>query len=470
VWKGRLTRQELGWLLTQEARGAAERLRMGVQVLRTNAPPPPTEAEAGTLDASLDALDDVMSLLGTLHQRAPRGRRGRIDLAALLWEVAPEARVAIEPGSGTEVFGEEAELRRMLNVLVGHGAGVGSQVNIRRDGDEVRVGVVLGPDSSATAETERAWLARMAVRYGGRLELEGGMEVLSLPADGVSERNEREALRKELDEARKQGEAYARELAAVFAQGEEATTSSYPPMPAARSTDRFEGLVRLAGGIATELRSLLAPLARDVEALKGVLPSGSRGSGTSEVVDERVESIRQHMARANDFVAALGSVGELDPEELPIQLDLDELVGTVTRQLATRAEKAEVELSVERSKHDGSTPTVRGAPRATALMIREVVLHAIASTPRGGRVVVRVSAPEAESEGARVVVDDAGPPLPASARRSFLSLEGDPGAHGRASNVPLHIGAEIAATHGARMELSDAPLGGLRVVVTFARA
>ena len=39
--KGRLTRQELSWLLTQEAQNAAERLRVGVQVLRTQAPPPP---------------------------------------------------------------------------------------------------------------------------------------------------------------------------------------------------------------------------------------------------------------------------------------------------------------------------------------------------------------------------------------------------------------------------------------------
>jgi signal transduction histidine kinase len=468
VSKGRLTRQELGWLLTQEAQGAAERLRVGFQTLRTNAPPPPSEAEGGGLDASLDALDDVMNLLGTLHQRGQRGRRGRIDLAALLWEVAPEARVAIEPGSGTEVFGEEADLRRMLNVLAGHGSGVGSQVNIRRDGDEVRIGVVLGPDSSATAETERAWLSRMAVRYGGRLELEGGMEVLSLPADGVSERNEREALRRELDEARKQGEAYARELAAVFAQGEEATSSSYPPMPAARSGDRFEGLVRLSGGVASELRGLMAPLGRDVNALKTSLVGGSRGSGTSEVLDERVEAIRRHLTRAHDFVAALGSVGELDPEELAIDLEVNELVGSVTRQLAPRAERGEVDLAVE----TGAEATIRAAPRAVALMIREVVLHAVASSPRGARVLVKVTAQQAEgasSEGARIVVDDAGPPLPASARRAFLSLEEDPGAHGRASNVPLYIGAEIAATHGARIELSDAPAGGLRVIVTFAR-
>src|ERR1700736_5317856 len=107
-----------------------------------------------------------MKMLSSIHRRpvAVRGRRGRIDLAALLWEVAPEARVSIEPGSGTEVFGEEAELRRMLHVMLGHGSGSGRAVIIRRQGDEVVFGVVLGPDTSATAETERAWLARMAVR------------------------------------------------------------------------------------------------------------------------------------------------------------------------------------------------------------------------------------------------------------------------------------------------------------------
>jgi signal transduction histidine kinase len=170
-------------------------------------------------------------------------------------------------------------------------------------------------------------------------------------------------------------------------------------------------------------------------------------------------------------VAALGSVGELDPEEVPIEIDVAELVATVSRQLAARAEKAEVDVSVDDSgKGKGGRTTVRAAPRAMALMVREVVLHAIASSPRGARVVVRVTPPEREGEGARIVVDDGGPALPASARRAFLALEGDPGAHGRASSVPLYIGAEIAATHGARMELSDAPLGGLRVIVTLARS
>jgi two-component system OmpR family sensor kinase len=104
VSKGKLTRQELGWLLTQEAQGAAERLRKGVSAL-THAPPPPG-VDASGVDATLSALDDAMKMLANLHQRPVnvRGRRGRIDLASMLWEVAPEARVSIEPGSGTEVF------------------------------------------------------------------------------------------------------------------------------------------------------------------------------------------------------------------------------------------------------------------------------------------------------------------------------------------------------------------------------
>src|SRR3984957_17085525 len=102
--KGKLTRQELGWLLTQEAQGAAERLRKGVSAL-TQAPPPPGIDPSG-VDATLSALDDAMKMLSNLHAQpvSVRGRRGRIDLASLLWEVAPEARVAIAPGAGTEVF------------------------------------------------------------------------------------------------------------------------------------------------------------------------------------------------------------------------------------------------------------------------------------------------------------------------------------------------------------------------------
>jgi signal transduction histidine kinase len=489
VSKGRLTRQELGWLLTQEAQGAAERLRKGVTAL-TQAPPPPG-VDATGVDATLSALDDAMKMLSSLHNRpvSVHGRRGRIDLASLLWEVAPEARVSIEPGSGTEVFGDESELRRMLYVMLGHGSGTGSAVTIKRDGDEVVFGVVLGPDSSATAETERAWLARMAVRYGGRYDLEGSMEVLALPAEGIEARDDVAKLRKELDEARKQGEAYARELAAVWVAGDEpAVPSTYPPPSATPALDRIGAIARFSGGIAASLRAMLSPVARELADLR--IPAGPRKSSPDldatarGEADDRVEAMRRRLLAVQEFVAELATVGEADALEPRREVDLVELVRGETRALEHRAARAGVDLRVLTVPDE---PTVRVlarvAPRLAAVMARELVAYAITATPRGSGVLVTLAA-AGNGLGPRIVVDDAGTILPASARRALVALEVEPGTFGRPSSVSLFVAGEIAAAQGALLELGDAPPaastgepgsrmrefgGGVRVIVTFPR-
>jgi two-component system OmpR family sensor kinase len=502
VSKGRLTRQELGWLLTQEAQGAAERLRRGVQVLKTKPPPPPPSQPAleramrsasdddsspppsqPTLgvEASLAALDDVMQMLSSLHAKpaAGRGRRGRIDIASLIWEVAPEARVSIEPGSGTEVFCDEGEIRRMLHVLLGHGSGLGSSVTIKRDGDEVRIAVALGPDSSATAETERAWLSRMAIRYGGRYELEGGTESLTLPAGDAAARDERDALRKELDEARKQGEAYARELAAVFAQGEElasaASQSSFPPAASlAPTAERFAVLSRFSAGVAAELRALLSPLGREIQSLRSQQTSAPGMSSRPPPplpggeTDDRVETMRRRLVSVQDFLAGLASIGELDPAEPVIDVDVADLARTAVRGLGSRLERQGVEIDL--GLPDGGA-IATASPRAVAVLLRELTTQAIAATSPGGRVKVTVT-PRTHDLGTRVTIDDAGPALPASARRSLLGLELDPGTFGRPSAVPLYVAGEIVAWQGGLLELADSPIeagagGGLRVTVTF---
>jgi signal transduction histidine kinase len=457
VSKGRLTRQELGWLLTQEAQGAAGRLREGVTLLKSNPPPADVTGEV-SLDATLDALDDAMRMLSTLHARPlhARGRRGRVDLAALLWEVAPDARVSLEPGSGTEVFGDEAELRRMVGLLVGHGAGAESEIHVKRDGDFVKLAVVLGPDSSATEASERAWLSRMAIRYGGRYELEGGMEVVSLPADGVSERKEREQLEKELDEARKQGEAYARELAAAFSrEGESVSPSTFPPPTGPDVAERFSALARFAGGVAAELRTMLSPAARDLATIDGG--------------DERVEGARRALAHAQDFVSGLASLGELDVSEPAAPLDLGELVRAQVQRIGPRAARAGVTVTCD-VEAEGPDPRVlaRTSFRACGVLVQQLLGQAVSASPRGAEVRVHV-VDLPESGGPRLVVDDAGPQLPAAARRGFVGLELEPGTYGRPTAVPLHVAAELAAWQGAELEISDAPTGGLRVTVTFPR-
>lgn len=467
--KGRLTRQELSWLLTQEAQNAAERLRSGVQVLRTHAPPPPpappleiigSSADPSMhVDASLDALDDVMRMLSNLNQRSSSAasppRRGRIDLAALLVEIAPEARVSIEPGSGTEVFGDEADFRRMLQVMLGHASGEGQAATVRRDGDDVRISVGLGPDASPTAETERAWLSRMALRYGGRYELEGGTEVLVFPAEGAVDKSEREALRRELDEARKQGEVYARELAAVFERGEEvASVSSVPPPQGVQPTTRFATVTKLCAGIASELRATLGPVSRDLAGLR-----------RHDVTDEQLDAMRRRVQHAKEMVASLASIGNLDAEEFAVEVDLVDAARGAMRDSAAVAERGDVNVALQ-TKGDGRA-YVRAGTKAVSALVRELVMHAVAASPRGATVDVVVFGGEGGSTGASFVVDDAGQPLPASARRAFLALETHAGAYGRPTGLPIFMAAELAACQGAVLELSDSPLGGLRVTVRF---
>ena len=478
--KGKLTRQELGWLLTQEAQGAAERLRKGVSAL-TQAPPPPG-VDASGVDATLSTLDDAMKVLSSLHARpvSVRGRRGRIDLASLVWEVAPEARVSIEPGGGTEVFGDEAELRRMLHVMLGHGTGSGNSVAIRREGDEVVVGLALGPDSSTTADTERAWLSRMAIRYGGRYELEGSAEVLALPADGSETREDVAKLRKELDEVRRQGEAYARELAAVWTAGDEAAvaSSSYPP-PSTPGADRYAAVARLAGGIAATLRALLSPVGRDVAALRSAPRPRKSSPDLSTLMqpmqgdlDERLESVHRRLLAAQDFVAELAAVGEADAHEARREADLFEVVRAEVRALEARAARAGVGLVVRAVPADSSARAMaRIAPRSAALLVRELVSHAIAASKRGGGVRVEMFAP-ADGLGARLIVDDSGTTLPAAARLSLIGLEVEPGTFGRPSGIAIFVAAEIALSQGGLLEMADAPVedgvgGGVRVTVTF---
>ncbi len=447
--KGRLTRQELGWLLTQEAQGAAERLRKGVQVLRTQAPVVPLPDS--NVDDSLDALDGVVRVLSNMHEKvAPTpSRRGRIDVAALLWEISPDARVQIEPGSGTEVFGEESELRRMLHVLVDHGGGAGSSVAVRRDGDEVRISMTLGPDTSSTAETERAWLSRMAIRYGGRLELEGGHEVLSLRADDASERSERERLTRELEEARKQGAAVARELAQVL-EHNDAPDSILPPPPAMGSP-AFAAWSRLAAGVATELRALLMPFGKDIHALREVAG------------DERTEPLRRRLIACQELAATLAVAGEASPDEPPAAFDLVDHLQQAISVLEARAER----LGVQVELRGASEAPVHAPPKASLLLLRELVAQAISATPQHASVSVVVE--HIATGGVRVTVSDAGASMPAALRGPFVRLEVEPGTCGRASAIPLHVCAEVAQMIGIALEFGDAP-GGLKVAALFSGA
>lgn len=472
----RLTKNELTWLLAQEARTAAQKLRRGVGMSSGDEIPAPTmtimEEGSGGVEGTLNRLDEAVSMLASLHGHpVPRGRRGKIDLAALVWEVAPEARVQIEMGEGTTVFGDESELRRMLHVLIGQTgdprtAGASPSVSIRREGDDIRIGVNLGPDTPAAFTAERGWLSRMATRYGGRLLLDGSMQTLVLAADIDLPRRELEVLKKELAAAQAQGEAYARELAAVFSRGETGSSvtsvasvgtpgspgTTRPSHLPSSSNDGLAVLVAAVRALAADVRGILSAIGRDLGPLR------DRGGDVGEIA----ASVGRHVTGASEVVSDLARLGTCPVGELPRVVDLADLLREAVHSERSRAQRHDVELVIEAP--ESAEETIEAG--ALGVLFQVLIDHAIEASPGGSRVTVELKETPAAFH---VLFDDAGPALPPSARGSVLSRDFDAMAHGRPPGLAL-IAASTIATHlRLVLELEEGPRGGTRVRLMMPR-
>lgn len=467
----RLTKNELTWLLAQEARTAAQKLRRGVGMVapeETISAPVIMEEGSGGVESTLNRLDEAVAMLATLHGHPQqRGRRGKIDLAALLWEVAPEARVQIEMGEGTTVFGDESELRRMLHVLLGQSGDPNAghaapHITIRREADDIRIGVNLGPDTPATFKQERSWLSRMATRYGGRLELDSSMQTLVLAADVDNQRREVENLKKELAAAQAQGEAYARELAAVFSRGDTYATQvspvpATPPVPRASHLpvsmdDGLAVLVAAVRALSADLRTILAAIGRDVAPLR------DRGAEVNEIA----ATVGRHVTGASEVVADLARLGACPVGELPRPADVADLLREVVQDEHARALRHEVAVRLrapESAEHIIETG-------ALTVLLQVLLDHAIDASPAGTAVTVELTETSAAFQ---VTFDDAGASLPPSVRTSVLSRDFDPGAFGRPQGLALIAASTVAAHLRLTLDVEEAPGAGARVRLTLPR-
>jgi len=472
VTSDRLTRNELTWLLAQEARSAAQKLRQGVGIpMGLEAMPPPVIIEEGTggVESTLNRLDDAVNMLASLHgHTTTRGRRGKIDVAALVWEVSPEARVQLEMGEGTAVFGDEAELRRMLHVLIGMSGDPSStggtpSVTVRRNGDEVRIGVNLGPDTSTSFETERVWLSRMAVRYGGRLELDGATRTLILGADIDTHRRELESLKRELAAAQAQGEAYARELAVMF--NREVSSIPGPPlMPGSISvipplSSRFpvsgDGLAVLVASVralGADLRGILSAIGRDIAPLR------DREGESGEIA----ASVGRHVTGASEVVADLARLGACPIGELHRSSDVADLVREVVQSDQVRAARHEVRVVVNAPDH-----LEENVPAASLnVLVHALLDHAISASPPGSEVILTLAD---DANGPQITFDDAGPALSPTARSGLLSRDFEAIALGRPRALSLIAAYAVAAHLRLTLDIEDGPLGGTRVRLTLPR-
>jgi signal transduction histidine kinase len=462
VTEDRLTRQELGWLLMQEARGTARALRQEVGQLqvaqeRVSEQPPPVETMLDALDGAIEMMS-VLEAPSSPGQGHSKERRVRVDIVTLLFDVAPNAKLAIEPGAGTEVFGVEQELRRMLNLLVklsGSDGDAPSVISVHRETDWVIVSIGLGPEGIATRALEHRWLNRMALRHGGRVELTGNETKLYLPADAESGQQEIRQLRKELEQAQQLGAVYAKELAEAFTfasgdSGLPAPTSIAQPIDEAR----LQLFVAGTNVLARSLRQTTELFKADHNRLSRLLGEQH----------ELVVALQSRLIAYGEFVTDLDRISRVNYDEPTKPINLVELLREVVDSADGRAKRQDVSLTLQA---EGSfTLTTRAT--VLALLLRSIIDQAVQATPRRSEVVItlhRDDTPDAKRYSLHIV--DGGPPIPDATLPGLLQGTTDPSAIGRPSALSwLTLGATAKAL-GLSIEVGESTAQRSEVRLTF---
>jgi signal transduction histidine kinase len=292
----------------------------------------------------------------------------------------------------------------------------------------------------------------MALRLGGRLELEGGEQALLLPADGASVQHEVDELRRELEQAKQLGEAYARELAEVFAAGVAAAVPAdeVANAPELVGAARFDVLRGLGAALVRRMRPLLDGVQPELDQIRAKLGEGS----------DPVVNLAQRYAGLCEVLGELNRVATADPGEA-VRIDPVQVVREVVAGAERRASRHGVRIALlpgECASFAIELPTL-------TLLLRSLLDHAIAATPRDGTVQVRVG--PASPRGVEVTVRDEGPAVPPRAHDDLLLHRIDPTSIGRPAGVTLIVAHAAAAVLRASMSLGQSPGGGLEVRLVF---
>ncbi|BAL95071.1 sensor histidine kinase [Rubrivivax gelatinosus] len=190
----------------------------------------------------------------------------------------------------------------------------------------------------------------------------------------------------------------------------------------------------------------------------------AREAGDLETVRAVLGELEQTTQRTARVVQQLLALGRLTPESDGVQpgppVDLVALAQEVGAAQADAALARGLDLELDAPDTPVSVP---GQADLLAEALANLLDNAIRYTPAGGRIVVRVQdAPPA------LGVDDSGPGIPEDEREAVQQrfVRGR-GAAGDGSGLGLAIVRDVAALHGARLELGDGAWGGLRAELRF---
>ncbi|WP_313086029.1 sensor histidine kinase [Pseudomonas sp.] len=238
--------------------------------------------------------------------------------------------------------------------------------------------------------------------------------------------------------------------------------TEFKPLVAALNhfTERLRGqFERQAQFIADAAHELRTPLA----ALKARIELGQRETQPRHWLDTLGEAGAHtdrviHLANQLLSLARIESGAQSIAEGGAQRLDLSQLARELGLAMAALAHQHGVALALEADQ----PVWIDGEPTLLSELLSNLLDNALAHTPAGGNVVLRVG------PGAVLEVEDDGPGIAPAERDKvfarFYRVQG--GGHG--AGLGLAIVGEIVRAHRASIELDRGQLGGLRVRVRFA--
>jgi two-component system OmpR family sensor kinase len=251
------------------------------------------------------------------------------------------------------------------------------------------------------------------------------------------------------------------------------------PLPDARLPNEVKPLVRALNGLLARLasaldtqRAFVADAAHELRTPLAAVQIQSQLVARAHDPESRREALADLQAgvtRATRLAEQLLALARSEPDAGTVkeEVDLRALVGDCVAAQAPLAQRRGIDLGFEQAQ----PVTVLADAEALRMMFGNLLDNAIKYTPPVGRIDVSLIA-EADGRHPCVSIADSGPGIPAEERaRVFDRFYRDTSARARTdvsgSGLGLAIVKRIAAQHGARIELGDAPLGGLLVSVKF---
>jgi two-component system OmpR family sensor kinase len=220
----------------------------------------------------------------------------------------------------------------------------------------------------------------------------------------------------------------------------------------------FDAQQNFVADAAHELRTPLAALKLQAQGLERADSAEARQVAVGRLtagIERATRLVEQLLVLARQEAGAAGGAKAQ-------QVALADLARRTVGDLVGVAQNKGVDLGLLRA----DDALVNGQGDALMILLRNLVDNAIKYTPPGGTVDLAV---QLDAAGARIVVEDSGPGIPAEEReRVFDRFYRIAGSEASGSGLGLAIIKAIAERHGATLTLGQSErLGGLSAVVTF---